>query len=401
MEDRRPLKIGFLAPFGIRPKGTVLARMIPLAVVLQELGNEVVIVAPPYTNPEDSGKIEIVRGVRLVNVELPTGGKVLSTMALAWRMLKAALAEGPDLLHLFKPKGYGGVAAMLVIALRSIGIRLPVVVVDTDDWEGKGGMNDLHGYSATEKRIFAFQEQWLTSHAEAVTAASRELMLMSERLQKRRVMYLPNCVDPEPLTPNSSVREQMGIPDNSPVVFLYTRFFEFSQEKLHTVFAEIHKLAQDVHFVVVGKGRRGEESLLSEAAVRLGFDDVLHIVGWVNPGDLPNYFALADVAIYPFADNLINRCKCPAKLTELLKAGVPVVADRVGQIAEYISDGEGGILCDPDDWGAMAVAVAGLLKDRERRRTVGAGGRAYLIEHFNWQSYGNCLQDFYHTVIVR
>jgi len=47
------MKIVFLAPFGIRPKGTVIARMVPLAAGLCALGHEVVIVAPPYTNTED------------------------------------------------------------------------------------------------------------------------------------------------------------------------------------------------------------------------------------------------------------------------------------------------------------------------------------------------------------
>ena len=95
------MKIVFLAPFGIRPKGTVIARMIPLAVELQALGHEVVIVAPPYTNPEDSGKTEQVRGVKLCNVALGPKSKALSAPVLAWRMLRAALAEKPDLVHLF------------------------------------------------------------------------------------------------------------------------------------------------------------------------------------------------------------------------------------------------------------------------------------------------------------
>ncbi len=41
------MKIVFLAPFGIRPKGTVIARMLPLAVELQKIGHSVTIIAPP------------------------------------------------------------------------------------------------------------------------------------------------------------------------------------------------------------------------------------------------------------------------------------------------------------------------------------------------------------------
>lgn len=399
MKDKALRKVVFLAPFGIRPKGTLLARMVPLAAELQTLGLEVVIVAPPYTNPEDAGKVEVVRGVRLVNVQLPKGGKLVATLRLAWSLFRAALGERPDLIHLFKPKGYGAIAAMLMIALRRIGLRLPALLVDTDDWEGKGGMNDLHPYSSAEKKVFAFQEQWLLRHADAVTVASRALEEITQRLRgsDQALLYLPNCVEDGALGNGSAIRRRMGIPDGAPVVLLYTRFFEFSQEKLHEVFREIHRLHPDAHFLVVGKGRRAEDAELAAAADRLGFRQVLHLAGWVEPEELPDYFAVADVAIYPFAATLLNRCKCPAKLTELLRAAVPVVADQVGQVAEYIRNGETGILCDPNHWQEMALRVGELLHDAETRAVIGAAGREYLLEHFNWRLFAPRLKEFYQT----
>ena len=397
-----PRKIVFLAPFGIRPKGTVLARMLPLAAELQTLASEVVIIAPPYTNPEDSGKVEEVRGVRLVNVELPGGGKVVSTLLLAWRMFRAALAERPDLVHLFKPKGYAGLAAMLMIVLSRIGVRLPPVVVDTDDWEGKGGMNELHPYSGAERAVFEFQERWLLPNADAVTVASRELEKLTGELRGARdALYLPNCVEQGGAGEATSMREKHGIPASSPVLLLYTRFFEFDQERLHDVFSRVRRLVPEVHFLVVGKGRRGEEAQLRDAAALLGFATALHLAGWVEPAELPSYFAAADVAIYPFDDNLLNRCKCPAKLTELIRAAVPVVADRVGQVAEYIKDGETGILCPPGDRECMATQVTGLLHDPQRRVALGAAGRDYLLRDFSWQLFAPRLQQLYLQVLSR
>jgi glycosyltransferase involved in cell wall biosynthesis len=397
MQVNRSQKIVFLAPFGIRPKGTVLARMLPLAAELQTLGNEVVIVAPPYTNPEDSGRVEEVRGVRLVNVTLPRGGKALSTLLLAWRMFRAAGAEQPDLVHLFKPKGYGGIAAMLMIALRRLGVRLPPVIVDTDDWEGKGGMNELHSYSKAERLVFEFQERWLLQRADAVTVASRELegLAAGVRGKDGRILYLPNCIEEVPPGDASGLRERLGIPPEAPVVLLYTRFFEFSQKKLHDVFAQIHRQLPGAHFVVVGKGRRGEEQQLTEAAAALHFDRVLHLVGWVEPAELSSFFALAQVAIYPFADNLLNRCKCPAKLTELIRAGVPVVADEVGQVREYIRNSETGVLCNPEDAEEMAQRTVDLLADPEQRGRLGRAGKAFLLERFNWKLFALKLNELY------
>jgi glycosyltransferase involved in cell wall biosynthesis len=394
------MKIVFLAPFGIRPKGTVIARMLPLAAELQKLGHNVTIVASPYTNPEDSGKIETVRGVKLVNVTLSNCGKALGALPLAWRMFRAALAEQPDIVHLFKPKGYGGLTAMLMISLQRCGVRMPTLFVDTDDWEGKGGMNDLHAYSSAEKRLFAFQEQWLSRQAVGMTVASRELQQLTVGLgvPSERILYLPNCVEDIPPGDGARIRQKQGIAPEVPVVLLYTRFFEFSQERLHRVLSGIHGRMPDVRFLVVGKGRQGEEDLLLLAANSMGFRESLIMAGWVEPHEIPEYLVAADVAIYPLDDTMVNRAKCPAKLTEIICAGVPVVADRVGQAAEYVKEGVSGVLCDPDNWGEMVGQTVRLLNDRDAGRVLGAAGRRYLLDAFSWNTYAARLDKFYVSI---
>ena len=391
------MKIIFLAPFGIRPKGTVLARMIPLAAELQVLGHEVAIIAPPYTNPEDSGRSELVRGVRLCNIALGPKNKVLAALPMAWRMFRAALAEKPDLVHLFKPKGYGGLAAMLHILLQQAGIRLSPLFLDTDDWEGEGGMNDLHHYSALEKRFYRFQEQWITRRVLGVTVASRglEQLVADMGVRQAQVLYLPNCVTDAKLGDGAGVRAKLGIAPDAPVLLLYTRFFEFEQQKLHLVFERIHRRVPGVRLLVVGRGRAGEEAQLMAAAREMGFADALVLAGWIEPDQLPDFLAAGDVAIYPFADTLLNRTKCPAKLTELLLAERAVVADRVGQLAEYLISGHSGILCQPDDWREMAEQAVRLLASPEERTMLGRAGRVRLLEKFSWTGAAERLDQFY------
>lgn len=391
------MKIVFLAPFGIRPKGTVIARMLPLAVELQKLGHQVVIVAPPYTNPEDSGRTEIVRGVKLLNVSLGPRHKALAAPFLAWRMFRAALKENPDLVHLFKPKGYGGLAAMLMVCCERLGIRMPRLFLDTDDWEGKGGMNDLVGYSGAEQRLYAVQEAWLPPRCSGVTVASRmlEQQVLAMGVPPQRVLYLPNCVEDLPPVSGAGVRERLGIPAAAPVVLLYTRFFEFDQARLHRILAQVSRGVPEARFLVVGKGRHGEEQQLIEASRTLGFASKLLVAGWIEPVDLPAYLAAGDVALYPFEDNLVNRAKCPAKFTELLRAGIPVVADRVGQIPEYVAPELQGLLCDPSAEGEMAEKCLALLRDPEARARASVAGRTFLLTSYAWRDYAGLLHNFY------
>lgn len=396
------MRIVFLAPFGIRPKGSLQARMLPLAKELQRIGHDLVIIAPPYTNPEDSGLVEVVEGVTLRNIRLgPTDGP-LAAPFIAWRMLRAALDQQPDLIHLFKPKGYGGLAAMALAGLRLAGRRRPLLVVDSDDREGKGGMNDLHPYSWAEKRLFSLQEQWLTRRADGVTVASRALESLAWGMgaQPETTLYLPNG----PVLRQAGSREQgrrrFGFDARQPVLLLYTRFFEFDQQRLYAVLEQLCKRMPQMRLLVVGKGRQGEEQALEQVADQRGWGEQVTIAGWVRPEQLPDCLAAADAALYLFDDTLINRTKCPAKLAELAACGIPIAAERVGQVPEYLQHGESGLLVESGDVTGLVQAAQQLLTDRALAERIGQAARQRMLTVFGWEQRAEELDQFYQQVAV-
>jgi len=68
---------------------------------------------------------------------------------------------------------------------------------------------------------------------------------------------------------------------------------------------------------------------------------------------------------------------------EALAAGVPVVQPRSGVFVELLELTEGGILCEPNDVGALASVVERLLVDAEYGRQLGRHGRKVVFEKFN------------------
>ena len=234
-------------------------------------------------------------------------------------------------------------------------------------------MNELHLYSRAEKIVFQLQEEWLPPHAAGVTVASRTL-----QTRIRGMGIAPeNCPLSAELCGRHPPRKRFTSPrktwhpDGCTGGSALYPFFEFDQERLHLIFAEIFRQVPDIRFLVVGKGRNGEEKQLVETAKTAGFAPALLMAGWVEPSEIPDYLAAGDVALYPFDDTLINLAKCPAKLTELLRAGLPVVADNVGQLAEYIKPGVSGILCSPGNWREMAVQAIKLLRNPVKRSALG------------------------------
>ncbi|MCU0491471.1 MAG: glycosyltransferase family 4 protein [Chloroflexaceae bacterium] len=375
----RKSSIVMLAPFGIRPKGTLLARMLPLAQALVRRGHRVSIVAPPVQNPADAGRRDVYEGVTVMHTAAPTlpgmAGVVQQTLAL----LQAALAESPQLLHLFKPKGFGGLAMLLAQALRP---RLPWLV-DTDDWEGWGGWNDLLPYPGPAKRLFAWQERQLPRRAAAVTVASRTLQsqVWGFGVVPHRVFYLPNGITG--VETSVSHRPSPIAHRPSPTILLYTRFWEFDVRDVVAALVAIVQGCPAARLLVVGKGERGEERRMLQLAAQAGVGHALDYQGWIEPADLPDVLASADLALVPLDDTLINRARCSAKMLELMALGLPLVAGNVGQAAEYIVHGVNGMLVPPGNPGALAQAARCLIHDDGLRARLGAAARE-SVSAYSW-----------------
>ena len=64
------MNVVMLAPFALKPKGTVRARMIPIAQELQERGHTVEIIIPPWDNLEYSGRTMSYEGVPVTHVRV-------------------------------------------------------------------------------------------------------------------------------------------------------------------------------------------------------------------------------------------------------------------------------------------------------------------------------------------
>jgi glycosyltransferase involved in cell wall biosynthesis len=378
------LRISMLAPFGIRPKGTLSARMLPLAQALVRRGHQVSIIAPPVHNPQDAGLHTLYDGVPVIHTALPQLPGPLGVVQQVAALLRSVLAEHPDVVHLFKPKGYSGLAALLARAMRP---TLPLVV-DTDDWEGWGGWNDLLPYPQLAKHLFAWQEGDLPRRAAAVTVASHTLesQVWGFGVAPEQVFYLPNGVD---RMKNEALRIEkrfVGHADSQCTLLLYTRFWELDVRDVVAALVAILGNCPTARLLVVGRGERGEEQDLLQLARRAGVVSAIDYRGWVEPPQIPALLASADVALMPMSDTLINRARGLAKLLELMAIGLPIVAGRVGQTTEYIEDGRSGLLVPPGDPAALAQAVLTLLADASLRVRLGEGARKRVMQHYTWDT---------------
>ena len=398
------MRVAMIGPFGLHPKQTMRSRALGLARPLVGRGHAVRLIMPPWETPAEAGRTWTEEGVELRYV--PLGG---GAPGIARRLAREALAWRPDVIHCFKPKGYSGLAAEWLWRFHRRRLRL---VMDSDDWEGAGGWNEVAPYSPLQKRFFARQERYGLTHAHAVTVASRTLesLTWSLGVPPERVIYLPNgpgiplrAVSP---AERAAERARLGL-GARPTVLVYSRLFEFATARLAAVLAGVRAAVPEVAVLLVGAGLYAADSArFREQLAAAGLLDAVIDVGWVELAALPATLAAADVGLYLMDDTLLNRAKCPVKLVDMLAAGVPVVAEAVGQVGEYVRDGRTGALCATGDVAGMVAAVVALLAEAgdvnagQEAGGRGAGGmrreaRADVMARFGWEGLAAIVEKAY------
>jgi glycosyltransferase involved in cell wall biosynthesis len=396
------LKIVMIGPFAFDPKGTVSVRTFFIARALARRGRAVTILMPPYDNLVDSGRVWEEDGVRLENMTIRRND-LFHQIIVPAQMARRAAALDPDIIHVFKPIGYSGLAG---IYLRWFSHR--PLVLDTDDWEGAGGWADVNPYPAPWRRLFDWQERWLARHADAVTVVSRTLQeqVIGFGADPERVVYLPNGPDARlrqraPVSDEqiAEIRAQWGVGDAPVALYLGTiphgTDLDLALEALHM----LRDRLPEARLVIAGVGEG--LPLLQAQAERLNLGERVVFPGWVEPEQAHAQVVSADVVVNPYRDSLINRSKCAGKVILGMAIGKAVVTSRLGANLEYIEDGHSGVLTEPGDPGDLARGLLSVLSDREWAAELGRNARRRVWEQFDWDSQIGDVERAYQIALER
>lgn len=181
-----------------------------------------------------------------------------------------------------------------------------------------------------------------------------------------------------------TARRHLGLPVQGPVVGTVGRL---TPVKDHATFLQAAQLIKRQHptvaFAVAGDGELRER--LEQQARKLLGDRVLFL-GWMS--DLKSLYAALDVVV------LTSRQEgTPRVLIEAGAAARPVVATRVGGVAEVVRDGETGLIVSPGDSTAVAEATLRLLGDPLLAEAMGKAARSRVSENYSARQFGKGVAD--------
>jgi glycosyltransferase involved in cell wall biosynthesis len=133
---------------------------------------------------------------------------------------------------------------------------------------------------------------------------------------------------------------------------------------------------------IVGEGPLRPE--LEEQIRRLGLEGRVHLLGALPHEEVIEQYQQATVFALPAvlgSDG--DRDGIPNVILEALSMELPVVSTRHSGVPEVVEDGIDGLLVEPADSQALAVALERLICDGEMRSALGSAGRKIVAERFD------------------
>lgn len=142
--------------------------------------------------------------------------------------------------------------------------------------------------------------------------------------------------------------------------------------------------------VVVGDGQ--ERGRLTTRIDALGLAESIRFVGDVPQGELPAYYALADVFVFASCSETQGMV-----IMEAMAAGLPIVAIRSSGINDFVRSGFNGYITPPDRelW---AERVEMLLGNADLRSELGTNG-AETVQSYDLEAFGRAVAAIYAYVL--
>ncbi len=228
--------------------------------------------------------------------------------------------------------------------------------------------------------------------------------LLRAGVEDEKIVVNPNGVDAERFQPNiggESVRAELGIGRDETLVGFVGTFGPW-----HGVLAlaEAIKLMPEdarVRFLLVGSGAlRGEvERILREA----GVEQRVIMTGAVEHERVPQLLDACDVLASPHVplEDGSEFFGSPTKLFEYMAMGKGIVASRLGQIGEVLTDEETALLVEPGDARELSEAILRLVNSAQLRERLGAAARREAIARHTWTHNARRVLEAYQVMISK
>ena len=373
-EDRRPLKIGIVSPYGYPHPGGVNEHVRFTYEAMRRMGHDVWIITSKYGRERESEGHVIRLGTGWAAPANGSVGRVTLGLRFKRQAREVLEAHRFDILHFHEP----------FVPFLSPTVLDASETVNIATFHAFGGFSPSYWIgSKVTGRLAARLHGRI-----AVSGAARHFI---NRYFPGEYRIIPNGVD---LDRFASAEPFEELRDGT-LNILFVGRFEERKGLIHLLKAyhRLRKRKVDARLLVVGAGPK-EREYRRYVGLR-GIRDV-EFLGRVDDADKVRYFASADIYCAPNT----GQESFGIVLLEAMAAGVPIVASDIHGFKRVVERNVQGILVEPRNPRALAAALYALARDPDLRDEMGEAGRQRAPE-FTWDRVTERIIDYYYETRQR
>lgn len=138
----------------------------------------------------------------------------------------------------------------------------------------------------------------------------------------------------------------------------------------------------------------GDIDALRKTCTKLGIENKVEFLGWINESEKLDLLAKTDVVVLPsYAEGL------PMSILEAMSAGLPVITTPVGSVEDAITNKKHGLLVEPGNIDDLRSALDELTSDKEKRECYGSNAKTKFHQNFEDHVVAKKLSQYYTSLI--
>jgi glycosyltransferase involved in cell wall biosynthesis len=169
-------------------------------------------------------------------------------------------------------------------------------------------------------------------------------------------------------------------------IFLFTASRLVLSRGVEDVIRALPHLPLEVKFLVAGSGEDAQK--LARIAREEDVEGRVIFAGHVDQSELPAYYKISDIFVRASLIEGMGNA-----FIEAFAAGIPVVATPVGGIPDFLTDGQTGVFCEPQNPKSIARAIRRYLEDPALVARVTGNAKKLAQEKYDWSGIARAMHE--------
>jgi len=209
------------------------------------------------------------------------------------------------------------------------------------------------------------------------------------------IHFIPHGVNTDIFKPvdGSSLKKKLGL-ENSDIMLYVGRIAKGKGvDKLIKILNLVKKKNKNIKLVIIG-GDAGYLPIVKNLIQQYNLSKYITLVGYVSKFNLPEYYSMADLIVYPSRQEIFGLVLC-----EAMACGKTVIGSDIMGPSEIILNGKTGYTSNFKDLNKVSETIVSLFDNRKLLTQMGKSGLKRVKETYTWEKAAESHFKLYVAVL--